>query len=108
MENDAFVNALKAMGAHWYAGPAEAPWNIGRNTRLREHCWDAFMRIFVEIPSLAPDLTIAMAYKACNDAPAHGALPTTTVAGDEPNLVIGPTHLADTFIFAGAAAIHTT
>eukprot|EP00168_Porphyra_purpurea_P003798 TRINITY_DN14419_c0_g1_i1.p1 TRINITY_DN14419_c0_g1~~TRINITY_DN14419_c0_g1_i1.p1 ORF type:complete len:556 (-),score=22.82 TRINITY_DN14419_c0_g1_i1:171-1838(-) len=95
-ENAAFINALHAMGIHWRPIPTEAPWGIGRNERHHGPIRDVFTRILAETPSLAPDLALAMAYKARNDAPrAHGSCPTTAVSGEAPRLLIGHNLHAD-------------
>jgi len=68
------------MGIHWRPAPTEAPWSVGRNERHHGPIRDAFLRIMADTPALAPDLALAMTYKARNDAPrAHGVAPTTAV-----------------------------
>ena len=96
VENDPFVNALTSMGVHWRPIPTEAPWGIGRNERHHGPIRQAYLRIAAETPALAPDLTLAMAHKARNDAPrAHGSCPTTAVTGAPPSLLIGDNHNID-------------
>jgi len=93
IEKDPFVNALTSMGVHWRPIPTEAPWGIGRNERHHGPIRQAYLRIGAETPTLAPDLILAMAYRACNDAPrAHGSCPTTAVTGALPRLLIGDNH----------------
>jgi len=107
-ENDAFFHALTSMGIHWRPAPTEALWTIGRNERHYGLTRDAFLRITAETPAFAPDLALAMAYKACNDAArAHGACPTTAVTGDPPRLLIGHNHHADPSIAARTRAMQT-
>jgi len=106
IENDAMINALHAMGIHWRPIPTEAPWGIGRKERHHRPIRDAYTRIFAETPCLAPDLALAMAYKARNDAPrAHGIAPTTAVTGEPPRLLIGDNLHADPSIAARSTAM---
>jgi len=96
------------MGIHCRPIPTEAPWSIGGNERHHGSIRDAFARIQAETPALAPDLSLAMAYKARNDAPrAHGVAPTTAVTGDLPRLLIGNNHHADPTIAGRHAAMQT-
>ena len=90
IENDAFIGALHSMGVHWRPIPTEAPRGIGRNQRHHGPIRDAYLRISAETPQLAPDLALAMAYKARKDTPrAHGSSPTAAVTGEAPRLLIG-------------------
>ena len=94
VENDPFVNALTSMCVHWRPIPTEAPWGIDRDARHHGPIHQAYLRIAAETPTLAPDLILAMAYKARNDAPrARGSCPTTAVTGAPPSLLIGDNHL---------------
>jgi len=96
------------MGVHWRPIPTEAPWGIGRNDRHHSPIRDAYIRITAETPALAPDLALAMAYKARNDAiRAHGSSPTTSVTGEAPHLLIGDNHHADPTIAARHHAMQT-
>ena len=107
-ESDAFINALHSMGVHWRPIPTEAPWSIGRNERHHGPIRDAYIRITAETPALAPDLALAMAYKARNDAPrAHGSSPTAAVTGEAPRLLIGDNHHFDPTIAARHRAMQT-
>jgi len=100
-ENDAFINALHSMGVHWRPIPTKAPWGIGRNECHRGPIRDAYIRITAESPALAPELAIAMAYKARNGAPrAHGSSPTAAVTGAAPCLLIGDSQHTDPTIAA--------
>ena len=106
--NDALINAVHSMGIHWRPVPTKAPWSIGRNESHHRPIRDAFLRIMSEIPALAPDLALAMSYKARNDAPrAHGVAPTTAVTGDLPRLLIGDNHHADPSIASRHSAMQT-
>lgn len=105
-ENDVVINGLHSMGIHWRTAPTEAPWGIGRNERHHGPIRDAFLRITTETPALAPDLALAMAYKARNDAPrAHGVSPTTVVTGQPPRLLIGDSSHADPSIASRSKAM---
>jgi len=107
-ENDAFINALHSMGVHWRPIPTEAPWSIGRNERHHGPIRDAYIRITAKTPELAPDLALAVAYKARNDAPrAHGSSPTAAVTGEAPRLLIGENHHFDPTIAARHRAMQT-
>jgi len=107
-ENDAVINALHSMGVHWRPVPTGAPWGIGRNERHHGPIRDAFVRIVAETPRLAPNLALAMAYKARNDAPrVHGVAPTTAVTGDHPRLIVGDNHHDDPTIAVRATSMQT-
>lgn len=107
-ENDAVMNGVTSMGIHWRAAPTEAPRSIGRIKRLDGPIRDAFLRIIAETPIHAPELALAMAYKASNDAPrAHGVAPTTAVTGEPPRLLIGDNIHADRTIPGRARAMQT-
>jgi len=107
-ENDALINAVHSMGVHWRPVPTEAPWIIGRNERHHGPIRDALLRIMSETPALAPDLALAMSYKARNDAlRAHGVAPTTAVTRDLPRLLIGDNHHADPSIASRQSAMQT-
>lgn len=107
-ENDAVINGITSMGIHWRAAPTEAPWGIGRNERHRGPIRAAFLKIRMETPDIAPDMALAMAYKARNDAPrAHGVSPTTVVTGEPPRLLIGDNAHADPAVAARARAMQT-
>jgi len=73
-ENDALINAVHLMGVNWRL-PTEAPWSIGRGERHHGPIRDAFLRNMSATPALAPDLGLAMSYKARNDAPVPTASP---------------------------------
>jgi len=107
-ESDAFINALHSMDVHWRPVSTESPWGIGRNERHHGPIRDAYIRITAEAPALAPDLALAMAYKARNDAPrAHGSSPTTAVTGEAPRLLIGDNLHTNPSIAARHRAMHT-
>jgi len=107
VENDAFINALQLIGIHWRAASTEAPWGIGRSERHHGPIRDALLHIVAETPTLAPDLALAMAYKALSDAPrAHGASLTTAITGDQPRLIFGPNQHANHSISARTRAMH--
>jgi len=107
-ENDAFINALHSMGVHWRPIPTEAPWGIGRNEQHHGPIRNAYIRITAETPDLAPDLALAMAYKARNDAPrAHGSSRTTVVTGEAPRLLIGDKNHFNPAIAARHRAMQT-
>jgi len=107
-ENDAVINALHSMGVHWRPVATEAPWGIWRNERHHGLIRDAFVRIVAETPRLAPNLVLAMAYKARNDAPrVHDVAPTTAVTGDHPRLIVGDNHHDDPTIAVRAASMKT-
>jgi len=107
-ENDALLHAINSMGIHWRPSPTEAPWSIGRNERHHGPIRDAFTRIQAEPLALAPDLALAMACKARNDAPrAHGLAPTTAFTRDLPRLLIGDNHHADPTIAGRHAAMQS-
>ena len=107
-ENDALIHALHSMLIHWRSARTEAPWSVGHNERHHGPIRDAFLRIVAETPALAPDLALAIAYKARNDAPrARDVAPTTSVTGDLPRLIIGDNHHADPTLAARASAMQT-
>eukprot|EP00168_Porphyra_purpurea_P018611 TRINITY_DN7019_c0_g1_i1.p2 TRINITY_DN7019_c0_g1~~TRINITY_DN7019_c0_g1_i1.p2 ORF type:complete len:208 (-),score=4.47 TRINITY_DN7019_c0_g1_i1:27-650(-) len=84
-ENDTFIHALQSMGVRWRPISTEAPWGIGRNKRHHGPIRDAYLRITAETPALAPNLSLAMAYKARSDAPcALGSSPSAAVTGEAP------------------------
>jgi len=100
------INALHSMGIHWRPIPTEAPWGICRSERHHRPIQDAYTRRLAETPRLAPDLALAMAYKARNDAPrAHGIAPTTAVTGEPPRLLTEDNMHADPSIAARSAAM---
>lgn len=89
-ETAAVINGLHSIGVHWGAAPTEAPWSIGRNERHRGRVRAAYLRIAHDTPGLAPELALAMNYKACNDAPrARGVASSTVVTGEPPRLILG-------------------
>ncbi|KAK1869742.1 hypothetical protein I4F81_012208 [Pyropia yezoensis] len=107
-KNDAVINGVTSMGIHWRAAPTEAPWGIGRNERHHGPIRAAFLKIRMETPDIAPDMALAMAYKARNDAPrAHGFSPTTVVTGEPPRLLIGDNAHADPAVASRARAMQT-
>lgn len=102
-ENDAVINGVTSMGIHWRAAPTEAPWGIGRNERHHGPIRAAFLKIRMKTPVLAPDIALAMAYKARIDAPrAHGTSLTAVVTGELPRLLIGDNTEADPAVAARA------
>jgi len=107
--NDAFNHALHSMGVHCRPIPTEAPGGVGRNKRNHGPIRDVYIRITAETPDLAPDLALAMACKARNDAPrAHGSSPTAAVSGEAPRLLISENHHFDPAIAASHRAMKTT
>lgn len=83
------VNALHSMGIHLRIAPTEAPWSIGKSEWNHGTTRMAFLRARTESPAVHPDLLLALAYKARNDAPrASGVSPTTAVFGEHPRLMV--------------------
>jgi len=107
-ENDALLHAMYSIGIHWRPAPTEDPWSIGHSERHHGPIRDALTQIQAETEALAPDLALAIACKARNDAPrAHGVAPPAAVTGDLPRLPIGDNHHADPTIAGRHAAMQT-
>lgn len=96
------------MGIHWRAAFTEAPWSIEHSERHHGQTHVAILRIMSEMPSLAPDLALSMAYNARNDAPrAHGVSLSTSAMSGAPRLHTGDNTHADSTIAWRARAMKT-